>query len=294
MRHLLTTRPHPSRPAARGTGGTGGSRRVHDLVAQSYRAEEGIIGSKTAAALDTLEPHWHHWPQPARVVDLGIGDGDLLASLMARCPVPVEPAGVDISPEMLRRATARLPGLTAIEGSAADASRLLPAGEFTAVFAHFILAYVPLTAVLREAAALLRSGGVLSLATSTNEMARPLQAQLAELGRHRSIRSRLVRAAARRGLARSNTPESFEHMLPAFAEAGFTVVERRTLTFPVVFRSAREAYTFMVEDGWGVNALIHPLVPPSVMARLAPWGLKAFRYPYEATHHVEVLLLRRD
>lgn len=268
-------------------------RDVHDRVARSYRSGDGIIGAKTEAALETLAGVWSGWPDPVRVVDLGVGDGDLLDRLRQSCPVALQPTGVDISGAMLDKAGQRLPDLHPVHASAADASAHLPPAAFSVAFAHFILAYVPLDAVLREAAHLLAPGGLLSLATSTNRMAEPLRAQIDALEKEPSPRARLAAWAARRGLTLTNTPDDFEAMLPAFAAAGFTVADRRTLDFEVAFHNADEAYTFAVEEGWCANAMTHPVLPPDLMAKLIAWGLEAFHYPDTAPHRIEVCLLRR-
>jgi len=279
------------RPAFRRSGD--GHQGVHDLVARSYRSGDGIIGEKTEVALASLIEHWADWRAPTRVVDLGVGDGDLLDRLRREAPVPVAPTGVDISGAMLDKARQRLPDLTPVQASAAEASNHLPVAAFDVAFAHFILAYVPLEDVLREAARLLAPGGVLSLATSTNVMAEPLRAQVARLERRLSPRARLAAWGARRGLSLTNTPESFEAMLPAFAAAGFEVADRRALDFEVAFRDAEDAYTFAVAEGWCANAMTHPFLPPDLMARLIAWGLEAFAYPDSAPHRIEVCLLRR-
>lgn len=269
------------------------SRQVHDHVARSYRSDHEIISAKTQAALLALEAVWEAWPDPARVVDLGVGDGDLLQELRRRCPKALTPTGVDISPAMLALARQRLPDLHTIEVSATEASSRLPAASFDAAFAHFILAYVPLPDVLREAARVLAPGGVLSLATSTNVIAGPFLAQIDRLSRSFNPLNRQAVRMARRGLHRTNTPDSYEHMLPAFAAAGFEVIDRRPLDFPVRLEGPDDGYQFTIKDGWCANVLIHPILPPSATAWLARRGLRLIRYPYVAEHRVEVCLLRK-
>lgn len=279
------------RPAFR--RGDGVHQGVHDRVARSYRSDDGIIGEKTDAALASLAALWQDWPQPTRVVDLGVGDGDLLDRLRRDCPTPIVPTGVDISGAMLDKARERLPDMTPVRASAADASAHLEPGTFDVAFAHFILAYVPLPDVLREASRLLAPGGLLSLATSTNRMAAPLRTQIEALERTTNPRSRMAAWGARRGLALTNTPEDFEAMQPAFASAGFEVADRRSLDYDITFRDPDHAYTFAVEEGWCANAMLHPVLPPDLMAGLIRWGLGAFSYPDTAPHRIEVCLLRR-
>ncbi|HNS90853.1 MAG TPA: class I SAM-dependent methyltransferase, partial [Deltaproteobacteria bacterium] len=73
-----------------------------------------------------LEGIYRHLISPGqRVLEVGCGTGELLAAVK-----PSEGVGVDLSPEMIRRARERFPGLTFIE---ADAHDLHLDGSFDAV-----------------------------------------------------------------------------------------------------------------------------------------------------------------
>lgn len=65
-------------------------------------------------------------PQGQRVIEIGCGEGDLLAAL-----APSAGVGVDFSGAMVRRANARHPGLHFVQGDAHDLSDL--EGEFDAI-----------------------------------------------------------------------------------------------------------------------------------------------------------------
>lgn len=96
---------------------------------------------------------------PAAVADLGCGTGTL-SRLLAEEGYAV--TGLDFSPAMLERARAKAPGVTFVEGDAADPR--LPESAYDVVLCRHVLWALPEpVAVLRRWAALLRPGGRLVL-----------------------------------------------------------------------------------------------------------------------------------
>jgi len=76
--------------------------------------------------------------EPARVLEIGSGTGSGAAILKARFP-QAEVTGVDLSPEMVRIATAKVPGVTF---EPADASRLpFPDGSFDLIAQNNVPVY---------------------------------------------------------------------------------------------------------------------------------------------------------
>ena len=107
------------------------SRRVHDSVARHYNSGDGIIAAKNRIVAERLAARWQGRTEPLRVVDLGVGDGALLAHLSTQ-GVPMQMTGVDVSPAMLREAGRRVP-LTTLEARAEEADRHLPHGSYDLV-----------------------------------------------------------------------------------------------------------------------------------------------------------------
>ena len=101
-------------------------------------------------------------PAPARVADLGCGTGTL-ALLLAEAGHPVD--GVDVSPEMVRRAEAKagsFPGTSFAVGDAADPA--LPRAAYDVVLCRHVLWALPEpAAALARWRALLAPGGRLVL-----------------------------------------------------------------------------------------------------------------------------------
>ncbi|MBI2765306.1 MAG: class I SAM-dependent methyltransferase [Chloroflexi bacterium] len=104
--------------------------------------------------------------QTADLLEIGCGPGHGLAALRRAFPC-ARLTGVDLSPFMLERAEQRIPPLAA-RLVHADAARFPWAeGSFDGVVAAHLLGHVPLdvaAAIMREAARLLRLGGVLVVA----------------------------------------------------------------------------------------------------------------------------------
>lgn len=264
------------------------SRRVHDAVARGYNSDSGIIAEKNRRVAASLAQRLAARAGSVDTVDLGVGDGAMLALLRDQ-GIPSRMTGLDVSPEMLRIAAARVP-VNPVEAPAERAVQVLPAGAFDLVLAHFIFAYVERRTLLEQARALLAPRGVLSLVTTTEEGGAPFHAGLK---RHfRDSRHPLKRAiawAADRALACSNVPTSFADLARDIASAGMRVLRRETMRVPIVFAGPDDAYRFGIEEGWAANILAMPGVPLPVARRIARWGVRQAGYPFNFTHVVEML-----
>jgi len=264
------------------------SLRVHDDVARQYNSDDGIIAAKNQAVLEGLTQRYRHHGAPLRVADLGVGDGAQL-QMLATLGLPLTMTGLDVSPAMLRLAAQRVP-LTTVLAPAERAAAHLPHQAFDLVLAHFVLAYVPPRALLREVRQLLAPGGVLSLAATVTEGGAPFYDALETTFRRSwNPLRRVIAWAADRALARSHMPADFAAMEADLQACGLTCLVRRTLRMPVRFDTPQQAYRFGIEEGWAVNILAVPGVPLGVAKWFARWGLDQCRYPFEVTQVVEIL-----
>ena len=108
----------------------------------------------------TYEHLLDHLPAADRVLDAGCGDGFLIERLLARAP-DGKCVGVDMSPEELACATARLEGRAHWIEAALDAVPL-PDGDVGAVMSHMVLMLITdIDPALGELARLLEPGGAL-------------------------------------------------------------------------------------------------------------------------------------
>lgn len=131
--------------------------RSYDAVAHRYDQVWGARFREVAAGVAELMPR----PPGARVLDVGTGTG-IVAEALA--PAGAVLAGCDRSREMLLRARARVPGLSA---AVADATALpFRSGTFDAVTACFVLSHVREHGrALREAHRVLAPGGRVAIAS---------------------------------------------------------------------------------------------------------------------------------
>ncbi len=94
-----------------------------------------------------------------RALELGCGTGLFLSGVASSGATLV---GVDLSPDLLRRAAARLSGLPNVRLARVDAHRLpFPDESFDAVYGSSILHHLDQAAALREAKRVLRPGGAI-------------------------------------------------------------------------------------------------------------------------------------
>jgi trans-aconitate 2-methyltransferase len=132
---------------------------------------------------------------PARVVDLGCGEGTATASLLARWP-GARVTGIDSSPEMLGAAAqAAVPGRT--EFVQGDVRTWEPEGPVDVVVSNAVLHWVPGHAeLIARWAGLLAAGGWLAVQVPGNFRA-PTHALLADLCRSPRWADRLADAGPR-------------------------------------------------------------------------------------------------
>lgn len=262
--------------------------RVHDAVAAGYNSGSGIIAEKNREVTASLGERLRHHAGPLEVVDLGVGDGGMLAAL-ASLDLPVTLTGLDVSAAMLQRAATRIP-LATVHAPAQRAAEVLPAHAFDLVLAHFILAYVERRTLLEQARELLAPGGVLSLVTTTEEGGGPFFEGLDRFFlRSRNPLKRLIGKVCQHAIAQSHVPKSFEVLEAEIHAAGLVVLRRETMRQHVTFEDAAAAYRFGIEEGWAANFLATPGVPVSAAKAIARWGTRQATYPFSFTHVIEML-----
>ncbi|CTQ51254.1 class I SAM-dependent methyltransferase [Jannaschia donghaensis] len=151
-----------------GRGGTPDAAALRDHLRAVHRANPGFTESCAGQCRDAEGRTTYEWlaqavtPQRHRsVLDLACGSGALLAILNARLPSGARLLGVDMSPDELALARARLPEGRAdlIEGRAQHLDHLGD-GSVDAVLCHWALTLMdPVAAVLDEIARVLAPGG---------------------------------------------------------------------------------------------------------------------------------------
>ena len=136
------------------------SRTAWDARAERWdaRAEANALAPDRITDLERIWTALRLTPE-ARVLDAGCGSGQLAIALAAR---GVRVTGVDLSPEMIRRANGHaMERGVAIEWRTGDISHLTdPFAVYDAIVARVLLQFVPdVPAALRELRRVLRPGG---------------------------------------------------------------------------------------------------------------------------------------
>ncbi len=142
-----------------------------------------------------------------RIVDLGCGPGNSTELLVERYP-QADVAGLDSSPDMLRKARERLPQCRFVEG---DIATWKPEPGTDLLFANAVMQWLPdHTAVLRRLVESLPEGGVLAVQMPDNTREPALLFQV-EVGRNGPWADHpQIKAAARDHLP---TPEAYYDLL---------------------------------------------------------------------------------
>jgi trans-aconitate 2-methyltransferase len=141
------------------------------------------------------------------IVDLGCGPGNSTELLIERFP-EAEVIGVDRSPDMLRQARQRLPGIEFVE---ADLSTWTPTGRERLIFANAVFQWVPdREQVMRRLLDALPPGGVLAVQMPDNT-SEPSHAAIADVAASRDWGPALEAAVRERSALPS--PASYYDLL---------------------------------------------------------------------------------
>nr|WP_277628158.1 class I SAM-dependent methyltransferase [Arsenicicoccus dermatophilus] len=138
------------------------TRAAYDLVADVYADHVPSTEPEQPIELAMIEHFVSLLPEPRRVLDAGCGAGRMLPHLAA---LGCMPEGIDLSPQMVRRARQDHPGHPVRVGSLTE----LPWGdeEFDGVFAWYSTIHSPdevLDVIVGELRRVLRRGGCLLVA----------------------------------------------------------------------------------------------------------------------------------
>ncbi|MCY0865293.1 MAG: methyltransferase domain-containing protein [Sulfobacillus sp.] len=174
-----------------------------------YDEKLGFVSAMARDLIDLLQPQ-----KGERILDVGSGTGDLTHEIAQR---GADVVGIDVSPDMVRQARAKYPGLRFLE---ADAECFRTSEIFDAVFSNAALHWMTHPQrVIASLWAVLRPGGRL----------------VAEFGGRGNVKT-LVSAlnAALREIGAANIPQPW--YFPTLGEyAGLLEAEGFRLTFAVLF-----------------------------------------------------------
>ena len=207
-----------------------------EQVADSYDLDElGLLAGVRALAVAQVAHE--ALPDAPTVLDLGAGTGEGLIALGSRV-AGGRLIGIDLSERMLAIARQKVALETHVD-DACNAGSYVADGSIDLVLAHFLTSFVDRRQLFQVARRALRTGGVLSVASTTYEallnMRRAASALLGD--------GALVDAAA-------PSPESGDAMADELRECGFSVRAMETFRTPITFQTFDECLTWGLRSGF--------------------------------------------
>ena len=265
----------------------------NDIAGQYDLADQfGSISESHRAAIEQIKRAVSLDRPDARVLDLGVGDGAFLKKLSNNMP-QAHFTGVDVSAEMLKRATEALP-LTTIEASATDVKKFLPSHSQDLVLAHFINAYIPIHALFDSASTLTRSNGYFSFITTTYDSFPVAQQYLADFIAKGTLLSSVVGHYYKSVLKNTTVAKNEQDLLSVFGQHDFEILEHKRFHLPVVLNNIDELALFGIEGTWFLNSLSIKILPKSfLLQRLKRLFDRIFSFPYCDTHIIDVILAKK-
>lgn len=138
------------------------TRRAYNVVADAYADHITGTAGEESLELAAITYFAQLLPEPRRVLDAGCGAGRMLPYL---ADLGCEPQGVDLSPEMLRRARQDFPGYTLVEGALTNLE--YADATFDGVFSWYSTVHSPdadVAVMLGEMRRVVRPGGYVLVA----------------------------------------------------------------------------------------------------------------------------------
>ncbi len=175
-----------------------------------------------------------------------------------------------------------------VHSDAAHAADYVSPCSADLALSHFLLSFIDADRLLSTAHRVLRPGGLLSLATST-------QRSLIELhtGRFRRA-SKLFRV--QRSLHKAHTPRDHRQCLDMLRAQGFEIVTERLHRQPVRFASFDDVRSWALDSGWVASKLDDKtglrIVSSRLLFRLAEMYFHPL-YPVDAVNEISIVLARK-
>lgn len=263
-------------------------RQYDEVVAEHYDFDpQGVTGAMLDRALAQVRA-WapRDGADPFRVLDLGMGTGLFLARVAALLGDRVVPFGVDVSEKMIDRARGRVPGLTAVVDSAANADAHFPGQSFDLVCTHFVTGFVPMRVLAPLIHARLDEGGCWSFVGGTMAGFPALRA---------NADSRLVRWLGGRSSPAAGemvcNPADRAEVVRTLEANGFAVRACEVFEPKVEFPDFDRFMEFAYRGGW-----LTPFVEAAGLhkaGRLTRFLLDRFVFPVSDRHNIVIALAEK-
>ena len=260
----------------------------HDATADRF----GAISASHKVAIAQMKKFYLDLKPNFKILDLGVGNGSLLKKMYKEMP-SAEFTGIDVSAEMLKCAQKALP-LKTIECNAAEADRYLPQHSQDLVLAHFINAYIPISALFNEAKLLTRANGHFSMITTTYDSFPTAQQKLADFIAKDSVLSSVIGHYYKSMVKNTTVAASEDELMLAFKQSQFEVIAHQRIEIPIIINNIDELALFGIDGTWFLNSLSIRMLPKYfLIQRLKRLFTKIFTFPYHDTHIIDVVLAKK-
>lgn len=262
--------------------------KVYDRVSSTYDTDWNGIYKKSRRV--NIHQILAHLPGPEldSALDLAVGTGNAFHDLQQDVHIK-QRIGNDISPGMLAVARKKLSGnFTGICDDVLHIEHHVRPKSQDLVLCHFMFSYVDPDQILARAYRLLKPGGLLSIASST-------QQALAEVHRdYFPYARRLLKVDA--SLARATTPKTHASLCETVARHGFEVVERHHERESTSFHSFKDVSNWALGSGWAAQYFDRHYWLKRIGATAWCAGARILHspfYPVTATNDISLLLARK-
>jgi hypothetical protein len=244
---------------------------MYDSLANQYSIADsfGAISESHKCALNQIckaLPNARY-----NALDLNIGDGLFLQKLQQQSK-QITGTGIDITKEIPK----------------------VPLHSQDLVIAHFINASLPMQKIFEQAHLLTTANGYCSIITSTYESFPVAQQYLANFIAKDSLLSHIVGHYYKSLVKNTNIATSEEELVNSLAAQQFTIINHQRLHLPIQCNNIEELSLFGIDGAWFLNALALSLLPKNfLLQRLKQIFNKIFTFPYQDTHVIDVLLVKK-
>jgi SAM-dependent methyltransferase len=269
----------------------------YDSIAEHYNVADcfGSLKKSHDCALEQFKKeqlglHRHQF----KVLDLGVGDGAFLRQVANFFP-EAELTGIDISKEMLKKATEKL-SFHDIQGDSQHADKYLPIHTQDLIIAHFINAYMPIETLFHQAKLMSKANGYFSYITSTYESFPISQTQLAKFVAEDTFLSGIIGHYYKKIIENTPVASGIEEILQQMQQFGFKVIQHQRLSVPIYFAGIDDAIEFGIKGSWFLNTLsTGPSALPKkfLIERFKRLFNKIFTFPYSDEHIIDVILAKK-
>jgi ubiquinone/menaquinone biosynthesis C-methylase UbiE len=267
---------------------------MYNKISSHYAMADrfGSISQSHAAAISQIQSFKSELKDNARVLDLGVGDGSFLEKLKIVLP-DANMTAIDLSASMLALAKEKL-AMTAIECSATEADKYLPAHSQDLILAHFINAYIPINDLFMQADHLSRANGLFSMITTTYDSFPTAQKQLAEFIAEDNFVSSVVGHYYKNIVRNTTVAAGQDELLNTFKTHQFEILSHQRLEIPIELHNVEELANFGIEGTWFLNSLSVRMLPKNfLLNRLKRLFNKIFTFPYHDKHIIDIVLAKK-